>query len=85
MSVAYRVGAFGFLAHPDLSRESGKGSGNYGLQDQIAGLQWVKANIAKFGGDPGSRDDLRRVGRRHRRQHAGGVARGEGTVPSRHL
>src|SRR5215471_14029646 len=52
VSVAYRVGAFGFLAHPDLSRESGKGSGNYGLQDQIAGLRWVKANIAKFGGDP---------------------------------
>src|SRR5436309_782665 len=51
VSVAYRLGAFGFLAHPDLSRESGKGSGNYGLQDQIAGLQWVKANIAKFGGD----------------------------------
>jgi para-nitrobenzyl esterase len=52
VSVAYRVGAFGFLAHADLSRESGKGSGNYGLQDQIAGLQWVKGNIAKFGGDP---------------------------------
>jgi para-nitrobenzyl esterase len=52
VSVAYRLGVFGFLAHPDLSRESGKGSGNYGLQDQIAGLQWVKANIAKFGGDP---------------------------------
>ena len=52
VSVAYRVGIFGFLAHPDLSRESGKGSGNYGLQDMIAGLQWVKANIAKFGGDP---------------------------------
>lgn len=53
VSVAYRLGAFGFLAHPELSKESGKGSGNYGLQDQIAGLQWVKANIAKFGGDPG--------------------------------
>jgi len=53
VSVAYRLGAFGFLAHPELSRESGKGSGNFGLQDQIAGLQWVKANIAKFGGDPG--------------------------------
>jgi para-nitrobenzyl esterase len=52
VSVAYRLGAFGFLAHPDLSRESGKGSGNYGLQDQIAGLKWVKANIAKLGGDP---------------------------------
>ena len=52
VSVAYRVGPFGFLAHPDLSRESGKGSGNYGLQDMIAGLEWVKANIAAFGGDP---------------------------------
>jgi para-nitrobenzyl esterase len=52
VSVAYRVGPFGFLAHAELSRESGKGSGNYGLQDQIAGLRWVKANIAKFGGDP---------------------------------
>jgi para-nitrobenzyl esterase len=52
VSVAYRVGPFGFLAHADLSRESGKGSGNYGLQDQIAGLRWVKANIARFGGDP---------------------------------
>lgn len=52
VSVAYRVGAFGFLAHPELSRESGKGSGNYGLQDIIAGLQWVRDNIAAFGGDP---------------------------------
>ena len=46
VSVAYRVGAFGFLAHPELSRESGKGSGNYGLQDMVAGLQWVRDNIA---------------------------------------
>ena len=53
VSVAYRLGAFGFLAHPELTKESGKGSGNYGLQDQIAGLRWVKENIAKFGGDPG--------------------------------
>jgi para-nitrobenzyl esterase len=52
VSVAYRVGAFGFLSHPELSQESGKGSGNYGLQDQIAGLRWVKDNIARFGGDP---------------------------------
>ena len=51
VSVAYRVGAFGFLAHPELSRESGKGSGNYGLQDMVAGLQWVRDNIAAFGGD----------------------------------
>ena len=52
VSVAYRLGVLGFLAHPELSRESGKGSGNYGLQDQIAGLKWVKTNIAKFGGNP---------------------------------
>jgi para-nitrobenzyl esterase len=52
VSTAYRVGPFGFLAHPDLSRESGKGSGTYGLQDMIAALRWVKKNIARFGGDP---------------------------------
>lgn len=52
VSIAYRVGPFGFLAHPELSRESGHGSGNYGLLDQIAGLRWVKDNIVQFGGDP---------------------------------
>lgn len=52
VSVAYRVGPMGFLAHPELSAESGKGSGAYGIQDQIAGLKWVKDNIAQFGGDP---------------------------------
>lgn len=53
VNIAYRVGALGFLAHPELSAESGyRGSGNYGLMDQIAALQWVQRNIAKFGGDP---------------------------------
>ena len=52
VSVAYRLGPFGFLAHPELSAESGKGSGCYGLMDQIAALRWVKSNIAPFGGDP---------------------------------
>jgi len=52
VSIAYRLGVFGFMAHPELSRESGKGSGTYGIQDMIAGLQWVKSNIAQFGGDP---------------------------------
>lgn len=52
VNLAYRVGALGFLAHPELTKE-GKGvSGNYGLMDQIAGLEWVKRNIAAFGGDP---------------------------------
>lgn len=49
----YRVGVMGFLATPELSRESGHGaSGNYGIQDDIAALQWVQRNIAAFGGDP---------------------------------
>jgi para-nitrobenzyl esterase len=52
VSVSYRVGALGFLAHSELSAESNGHSGNYGLLDQIAGLQWVKDNIAAFGGDP---------------------------------
>jgi len=53
VSINYRVGPFGFFAHPELSRESGrKASGNYGLLDQLAALQWVKRNIAAFGGDP---------------------------------
>jgi para-nitrobenzyl esterase len=49
----YRLGALGFLAHPALSRESARGvSGNYGILDQIAALQWVRNNIMRFGGDP---------------------------------
>jgi para-nitrobenzyl esterase len=53
VSINYRVGPLGFLAHPELSAESTHhASGNYGLQDQIAGLKWVKKNIAAFGGDP---------------------------------
>ena len=50
VSIAYRVGPFGFLATPQLSSE-GKGSGNYGLLDMIAALRWVKSNIEQFGGD----------------------------------
>jgi para-nitrobenzyl esterase len=52
VSISYRVGAFGFLATSQLSHESGHASGNYGLLDQIAGLKWIRANIARFGGDP---------------------------------
>ena len=53
VSINYRVGIFGFLAHPELSKESPENvSGNYALLDQIAALKWVKKNIAKFGGDP---------------------------------
>jgi para-nitrobenzyl esterase len=53
VSINYRVGVFGFLAHPELTKESqGKASGNYGLLDQLAALKWIKQNIAAFGGDP---------------------------------
>ena len=51
VSINYRLGALGFLSHPLLGGESGA-SGNYGLMDQIAALEWVQRNIAAFGGDP---------------------------------
>ena len=47
----YRVGSLGFMAHPDLTEEQGGASGNYGIQDQIAALQWIRDNIKAFGGD----------------------------------
>ena len=53
VSINYRVGLFGFFAHPELSKESASHvSGNYGLLDQVAALKWVRDNIAQFGGDP---------------------------------
>ena len=53
VTINYRCGLFGFLAHPWLTEESGLGaSGSYGLLDQIAALKWVKEHIAAFGGDP---------------------------------
>jgi para-nitrobenzyl esterase len=53
VSMNYRLGALGYLAHPELTAESPhRSSGNYGALDQIAALQWVQKNIAAFGGDP---------------------------------
>lgn len=53
VSIAYRVGRLGFLAHPELSAESPQQvSGNYGLLDMIAALEWIQENISAFGGDP---------------------------------
>jgi para-nitrobenzyl esterase len=54
VSMNYRLGVFGFFSHPELSAESGHGSGNYGIMDQTAALRWVQRNIAAFGGDPGN-------------------------------
>jgi para-nitrobenzyl esterase len=53
VALNYRLGVFGFLAHPELTSESGhNASGNWGFLDQVEGLKWVKRNIAAFGGDP---------------------------------
>lgn len=53
VSFNYRLGIFGYFAHPELTKESGhNASGNYGLLDQVAALEWIKKNIATFGGDP---------------------------------
>jgi para-nitrobenzyl esterase len=53
VTINYRLGVFGFLAHPELTRESGRNaSGNYGLLDQIAALRWVRENAIAFGGNP---------------------------------
>lgn len=55
VSMNYRLGVFGFFVHPELAKESGRNAaGNYGLLDQVAGLRWVRDNIAAFGGDPGN-------------------------------
>lgn len=53
VNVNYRLGVFGFFAHPELTKESDRNaSGNYGLLDQMAALEWVQKNIGAFGGDP---------------------------------
>ena len=53
VAIEFRSGALGFLAHPELSKESPNGlSGNYGILDQIFALQWIQRNIKNFGGDP---------------------------------
>lgn len=53
VTMNYRLGALGFLAHPAFAGANGR-TGNWGLYDQLAALKWVKANIANFGGDPGN-------------------------------
>jgi para-nitrobenzyl esterase len=55
VTINYRLGVFGFFAHPALSKEEQSGSsGNYGVLDMIAALQWIRDNVAAFGGDPGN-------------------------------
>ena len=53
VTINYRLGVFGFFSHPQLTKESEHhASGNYGLMDQVAALQWIQKNVAGFGGDP---------------------------------
>ncbi len=52
VTINYRLGVFGFLVTDELAKENNGVAGNYGLMDMVAGLQWVKSNIAEFGGDP---------------------------------
>lgn len=66
VTINYRLGALGFLAHPALAARPGGSAGNYGLMDQQAALRWVRHNIARFGGDP---DNVTIAG-----QSAGGVS-----------
>jgi para-nitrobenzyl esterase len=54
VTINYRLGVFGFLATADLAKEAGGATGNYGLMDMVAALQWVKVNIGQFGGNPGN-------------------------------
>jgi para-nitrobenzyl esterase len=79
VTINYRLGALGFLAHPALTSRPGGPAGNYGLMDQIAALRWVKRNIGQFGGDP---HNVTIAG-----QSAGGVSvlgRGRGSALGRH-
>ena len=52
VTINYRLGLLGFLAHPDLADEESGAAGNWGLLDQVAALHWVDDNIEAFGGDP---------------------------------
>ena len=52
VTIGYRLGILGWMAHPELTREQGGHSGNYAYLDQNAGLKWVHNNIFQFGGDP---------------------------------
>src|SRR6185437_12912240 len=85
VSFNYRLGVLGFLADRELDAESPQHvSGNYGLGDMIAALKWVRANIARFGGDP-SRVTIFGVRRRTVGRHSGGITRCQRALSACHL
>ncbi len=85
VTINYRVGVLGFLAYPELTRESDhRASGNYGLLDQIAALEWVHENIARFGGDPNRVTIAGQSAVRHVRARPHCFPAGERFVSARH-
>ena len=85
VNMGYRLGVFGFLADEELMAESPNGTtGNYGLLDQIKALEWVRDNIAAFGGDPGQRDHRGRIRRLRLRQRPVHLSPGQGALPPGH-
>ena len=84
VTLNYRLGALGFLAHPSLADPETGRIGNMGLMDQVLALSWVRDNIDVFGGDAVEGDGLRRVRRRDERERFDDLARGEGPVPACH-
>ena len=82
VTINYRLGALGYLYNQALTDGDDPHSGNYGMRDQVAALQWVRDHISAFGGDPQQRHHLRRVGRRHERRRPARFPRGRGTVPA---
>ena len=82
VTVNHRLNVFGYLYLAELGGEKYANSGNLGMLDIVAALEWVRDNIAAFGGDPTQRDDLWPVGRRRKSQHADGDAIGQGAISS---
>ena len=74
VTVNYRINVFGFMAHPQLSREQPEAPANFGSLDQQAGMKWVIRNIRAFGGDPGEYHDCGAVGRRRKRPQPDGLS-----------
>ena len=84
VTINYRLGALGYLYNQALTDGDDPQSGNYGMRDQVAALQWVRDHISEFGGDPNNVTIFRRVRRRHERRRADGRCRSGGTVSPGH-